>query len=633
MQLKIFMSLQTSLKQGAVGTSARFALTAVAIAATLAQTTFANEQKHEEVVVTATRTESNVRDVLADVTVIDREQIDSVAPGRSVGEILQRFAGVQFNSTGGRGSSQGIYIRGAGNGYTLLLVDGVRYGSLTLGSPALENFPVELIERIEVLKGPASALYGSDAVGGVIQIFTKRGKDAKKPFTPQASFTVGENGHKSGNAGFYGVQNGFDYNLNISRIVDHGISMTNSKEVFNFNQDRDGFNQTAFTGTIGYKFNEKWRADFNVINTKGRVFSDTGAHANPFADMKTEVAKLQITGTVNPIWTSNLSIGQSKDTQDNQGQGAENSLYVTKQTEYKWDNELQTALGTALFGLEKLQQKIIPTDPWGTYDVKSRDINSVFIGLLGQHQAHSWQINLRNDDNSQFGNATTYGLTYGYELFSGLRAHFSHGKSVKAPTFNQLYYKSAWGAGNPNLTSETGKSNELGLTWQANSHEAKLIYFDNKITNLIQADSNNIQQNVSGTTRLKGWTASYVWNHSNWQISAIYDYLKTRKFDGKPLDRRAKHQFALNVDKQIGQWKFGGSALYVGSRNDFDWSAYKAVKLPSYTTLDLNAEYHFHKDWSLQARIANVTNKNYETAYGYNQLGRAGYLTLKWAPK
>lgn len=632
------MTIQSHVMQGAVvRTPARFALTAVAIAATLAQTAFANEQKHEEIVVTATRTESNVRDVLADVTVIDREQIDSVAPGRSVGEVLQRFAGVQFNSNGGRGNSQGVSIRGAGGGYTLLLIDGVRYGSLTLGSPVLENIPVELIERIEVLKGPASALYGSDAVGGVIQIFTKRGKHAQQAFIANASVTAGENGHKSGSAGFRGAQNGFDYSLNLSRVLDHGISATNEKAgIDTFNPDRDGFSQTAFTASLGFAFTPDWRIDSTLIQSKGKAFSDSGLNSNPYTEMETDAAKLQLTGKINSIWTSKFSIGHSKDTQNNLGQGAYHSLYVTKQTEYKWDNEIKTTVGTFLAGLESLQQKIDPTQSTVDYKTKKREINSIFLGLNGQKNSHFWQVNWRHDDNSQFGKANTYGLTYGYEIMSDLRAHVSHGKSVKAPTFNQLYYDAYGSYGNPSLLPEEGKSNEIGLTWNVENNEIKIVRFDNKITNLIQKGPDKIQQNTPGTTHLKGWTGSYAWSTNSWHVSAIYDYLKTKQADGKPLDRRAKHQFSLNIDKEIGRWKIGGSALHVGSRNDQDyskWPSITPVKLARYTTLDLHAEYKLQKDWSVQARIANVTNKNYETAYGYNQLGRAGYLTLKWAPK
>lgn len=470
---------------------ARLSLSTFAVAVVVSPLAWAQEYKHEEVVVTATRTETSVRDVLADVTVIDRQQIESLAPGRSIGEVLQRFAGVQFNSNGGRGTTQGIYIRGASSGYTLLMIDGVRYGSLTAGGPALENMPVELIERIEVLKGSASALYGSDAVGGVIQIFTKRGQGATKPLAGQASVTAGENGHKSGTAGFYGAQNGFDYSLNVSRVVDHGISMSNAKDVNNFNPDRDGFNQTAFTSAIGFKFSNAWRADLNIMHTSGRVFSDTAPYVNPLADMKTEVAKLQLTGKILSNWTSKISIGESKDIQDNKGQGSNNSRYVTKQTEYKWDNDFKIALGTALVGVERLEQNIDVAQPpsWGAYNITKRNINSIFVGLHGMHNAHSWQANLRHDKNSQFGSASSYGLNYGYELNEKLRVYAAHGKSIKAPTFNQLYYQTS---GNPALQPEEGKSNEIGLVFTHFNHEAKLLTYNNNINNLIQYKNNQL---------------------------------------------------------------------------------------------------------------------------------------------
>ena len=349
-------------------TPARFSLTAVALATTLAQAAFANEQTHNDVVVTATRAEVNARDVLADVTVIDREQLESIAPGRSIGEVLQRFAGVQFNSTGGRGTSQGIYIRGAANGYTLLMIDGVRYGSLTLGSPALENIPVELIERIEVLKGPASALYGSDAVGGVIQVFTKRGQGASAPLTGQASVTLGENGHKSTAAGLRGAQNSFDYYVNLSRVVDHGISMTNPKDTYNYNQDRDGFDQTAVTAGLGFTLNKDWRADATFMQSEGTAYADTGSLVNPFVEMRSQATQLKLSGKLSPLLTSKFSIGQSKDKNSNLGRQGGDSLYITEQTEYKWDNEFSTPLGLVIAGVEHLDQTIDVNEPasWGT---------------------------------------------------------------------------------------------------------------------------------------------------------------------------------------------------------------------------------------------------------------------------
>ncbi len=578
-----------------------------------------------ETVVTATRTESRVDETLADVTVITGEQIQEMAPGRSVAEVLQRFAGVQMASNGGRGNTQSVFIRGNDFNKTLLLIDGVRYGSATMGTPALENLPLELIDRIEVVQGPASALYGSDAIGGVIQVFTKRGKGIGKPFLAQGSVTVGEYGHKSGNAGFRGEQAGFDYNLNVSRVVEHGISATNQKAGFYYNPDRDGFAQTAVNASLGYAFNADWRLDTTWMQSEGRAHTDSGLGNNAYVDLRTQAGRVQLGGKVLSNWTSRFSIGQSKDKQINLGSGYD-SYFNTTQTEYKWDNEIATPVGKVLAGLERLEQKV---DTSNDYAVNKRSINAAFVGLNGAAGRHSWQANLRRDDNSQYGGFTTYGAGYGFEVLQGMRVYASHGKSMRAPSFNDLYYPSPSYPsynGNPLLKPEQAKNNEIGVQWSSDSQRAKLLHYDNRVTDLIQSGVTQME-NVAGTTRLKGWRAEYGFNLDGWTLSSAYDYLDPKTRDGKPLSRRAKNQITVNLDKKLGGWTLGGGLLYVGERKDQGG----AVTQPSYTTLDLYAEYRINPEWSVQARVANVGNKHYETAYGFNQLGRAGYLTLKWA--
>lgn len=217
----------------------------------------------EQVVVTATRTQTKLDETLADVRVITQEQISNSA-GRSLAEVLQRFAGVQMSSNGGRGNVQGIHIRGSKQ--VILLVDGVRFGSATAGDISLQQLPLENIERIEVVHGPASALYGSDAIGGVIQIFTKQGKGASKPFMPYGSATWGSAGYKEANGGFSGAQSGWNYSLNVARVLDPGFSATNSKSG-QFHPDVDKFNQTSVSAALGYAFNADWRVDGNLMRT------------------------------------------------------------------------------------------------------------------------------------------------------------------------------------------------------------------------------------------------------------------------------------------------------------------------------------------------------------------------------
>ena len=192
-----------------------------------------------ETIVTATRTESRASAVLADVTVITREDIERSA-GRTLSELIARQAGIQTSANGGLGKSSSLFIRGTESRHVLFLVDGVRYTSATTGTPPLDTIPLESIERIEVLKGPASALYGSDAVGGVVQIFTRRGV---KGFRPYASVTLGSEDRREGTAGFQGGSGDVSYALGVQTLREKGFSSTNPAVGTSFNPDRDGFNQ------------------------------------------------------------------------------------------------------------------------------------------------------------------------------------------------------------------------------------------------------------------------------------------------------------------------------------------------------------------------------------------------------
>lgn len=616
--------------QGAVvRTPARFALAAVALATvTLSQQlAIADENLLHTTVVTATRTETKLDETLADVTVINQSQIEKLAPNHSLAEVLQRLAGLQISSNGGRGNSQNIYTRGTGSTHTLLLIDGVRYGSATMAEPVLSNIPIELIDRIEIIQGPSSSIYGSEAVGGVIQIFTNSSKHINTPFRGKASTTIGEYGYRSGEVGFQGVANGFNYNLNVSRALDHGISASNSKAPsYIYNSDSDGFDQTAVAANFGYKINSKLRFDVSFMNSDGRAYTDNGANNNSYVDQKAQVTTLKVTGNLYENWISKISYGESIDKQNNLGSNYP-SHFNTKQNEYKFENEINTNLGTFILGVERLEQRV---DTSNDYALNNRSINAFFLGVNGNINSHYWQGNFRRDDNSQFGNLNTYSLTYGYEIFKKTRFYASHGKSMRAPSFNDLYYYDPFWSdynGNTNLQPEESKTNEIGLNWSSISNTAKINYFSTKSENLIASSGTNGMANLPGETSLKGWNAEYKAYYNKYTISTLLNHLKTKQSDGTPLNRRAKNQISLNISKEIGLLQIGGNALFVGKRKDSD----KILK--SYATLDLFAEYKLRKDWSLLARISNLTNREYETAYGYNQRGRAGYLTLKWAPK
>ncbi|WP_313572512.1 TonB-dependent receptor domain-containing protein [Comamonas terrigena] len=619
--------------------SVRFPLAAVALAAAcLAQHAAAQSVPLSTTVVTATRSETPLDETLADVRVITEAQISNSA-GRSLAEVLQRFAGVQMSSNGGRGNTQSVYIRGSKQ--VVLLVDGGRFGSATLGTPTLESLPLEAIERIEVVHGPASALYGSDAIGGVIQIFTKQGKGVKQAFVPHAALTWGRAGYKKADGGFAGEQSGWNYSLNMARVIDPGFSATNRKSA-EFRSDADKFNQTSVTTALGYAFNADWRLDANLMRADSYSEFDQDYIFMPdwsmplvngsYNEFRAATSQLKLSGRLSANWNSTLSVSRSNDKQRSHHRlegrtDRYQDLFQTEQTEYKWGNEIKTPVGVVVAGLERLEQQIASSE---RYDHKDRSTNAAYAGLNGSHAAHSWQLNLRRDDNSQFGGYNTWGIGYGYEVLSGLRARVARASSMKAPTFNDLYYPMS---GNPNLQPESSKGNEIGLDWSVGGHEFKLTGFDNKVKNLISwADDGTgmwFPFNID-SARLKGWSLGYSTQWQGWDLSARYEHLDAVDGKGQRLtDRLPEHQATLSVDKRIGAWKFGTSALYAGKRTDKQGT----VDLGGYTTVDLHAEYQFAKDWAVQARVANLTDKVYETAYGYNQRGRAGFVTLKWTPR
>lgn len=598
-------------------------------AQTAANTNTAVDSTLGETVVTATRSPAKVEATLAEVQVITHEQLQAAAPGRGLAEVLQRLAGVQLSANGGRGQAQSVFIRGASGEQTLLLVDGVRYGSAVYGGLNLQNLPLELIERIEVVKGPMSALYGSDAVAGVIQIFTRRGQGGDKALSAQASATVGEYGHKAASLSLGGAQAGWDYQLSLSRVQERGSSATRAAAgPYTYHPDRDGFDQSAVQLAVGYAINSDWRLEGNWMQSQGKSYMDDGpGDNNPFTDLQSRVGRLALKGVVMPNWSTSFALGHSIDqTQYLQAAWSDNHLR-TEQTSYHWDNHIDTPLGMVLAGLERLEQKVDTTTP---YSVRQRHINAGFVGLTGNAGRHHWQGNLRRDDNSQFGGFTTYGISYGLDVGAGLRLLAAHGKSLRVPTFDQLYGQ--WGApydGNPLLQPERGKNYEAGVQWNYANHSAKLLRFDNRVDQLIAAGSTQME-NLPGRTRLKGWSLSYGFAHDGWQVSAALEQLNTRTADGSPLLRRAKQQWSVNVDKELGAWRVGTSVLRVGSRPDTDFATYQPVRLGAYTTVDARLAYRINPSLSAQLRVANLGNKQYETAFGYPQLGRAAYLTLQW---
>ena len=601
------------------------AFSATAIAQT-APATATVASKVDTVIVTATRTPTRVDQALGDVTVIDRDQIEQ-STGKTLAELLGQQAGVQFWANGGQGKPSSVSLRGLEARHTLLLIDGVRYSSATLGTPTWENIPLESIERIEIVRGPLSGLYGSDAVGGVIQIFTRRGKDGLRG---NAVATVGSKHYAQLGAGLSFGQGAFDGSVQVQRTENRGFSATNSHVPFGqYNPDNDGFRQNSGNAQLGWKVGGGWRVDARILQSDGVTQYDDGLGADAKAKLRSQVASVNVGGPVTALWQTNVRVARSTDdyvTLASASPYSDLGKIATVQDQLAWENTIATPIGAAVVILEQTKQKV--SRPGTPFTVSDRDITGIAAGLNGGAGAHHWQANLRHDKNSQFGSQTTGTAAYGFDLTSAWRIGAAYGTSFVAPTFNQLYYP---GYSNPKLLPEEGKQSEVNVRWLGNNQQARVTYFDSRIRGYIS--SGPLPTNIP-RTRIDGVTASYEARIANVTLAASVDHVNPRNDSsgsssfGKLLPRRVKDSAKLGADVDLGAWRLGGSLVAFGERFD---DAANRTRLPGFATLDLRADWRLAKEWLVAVRLNNVTGKKYETVYGYNQPGREGYLTLRYS--
>ena len=583
------------------------------------------------VVITATRQLQRADELLASVDQIDREEIERAGPG-TVFDLLARQPGVQVAANGGPGKTSSLYLRGANANHTILLIDGVRVGSVTSGQPSLESIPLSQIERIEILRGPASAMYGADAVGGVIQIFTRKGEG---PALVEAFGGVGTLGTTQLGAGVSGSTGPWSYSLRAAEYETDGVSARKgpypARTVRHnydpaLDADRDGFRSRTLAGRLGYTLAPGHELGLNVMRIDSRNWYDGGGYnarggADVGNDAVTEVVAVESRNRLAANWQSTLRLAQSKD----ESTGFRStSRYNSKQEQLLWQNDIKLAVGSLMLAYEHLEQS---ADSTTTYTVKSRDISSFMAGWSGALGNHLLQANLRHDSNSQFGDKLTHVLGYGYRITPQLRANASMGTSFKAPTLNDLYYVGSGGYhGDPSLKPEEGRNRELALRYDAAGTRASVVYFDNKIDNLIQWSG--LFPIQTAEARIKGWEFAYGALLGAWEVTASLDLLDPRnEATDKFLARRARETARLGVTRNFGALTVGSEVFGSGKRFD---DAANARRLGGYGLVNLFAHYKLDRNWQLEARANNLFDKDYTLANGYNTLGANVFVGVRY---
>lgn len=619
-------------RAGWVSGCAFFPLSLLVSMPSLAQTN--SVQKLNEVVVTATRTPTKMSEISADVTVIDREELD-LAGQSSLIDILGQQAGIQITRNGSYRSSSGIFLRGATSSQTIVLIDGVRVGSATLGVTAFENLPLERIERIEILRGAASALYGPDAVGGVIQIFTRAPTSALKY---SANVGLGQDGQRQVGLNVSGSTNGVGYSLGVSRESADGISVISNPASGSYNPDEDSFKTTSINGKLNSKIDKNHELTLSVLQSKSNYQFDGTPYPNPlkltkltsdaWADSKTNSLNVLWQAQWLSNWKSNVSVGFGDEDSVTEyfrisdhafaGRGQFN----TNRRQAMWQNEIR--FGSDVLSITAEQNRA-SVDSNTVYAVTERTINSGLISYAFQRQNWTALAAARIDHNSQFGNFNNWTLSGSYQILPGLRAIASSGTSFQAPTFNQLYYP---GFGNPLLTPQRNQSNEIGLKGQANNLSYGMVVYQNEVEGFINPSTN--QQ--SALARLRGVTLNAAWQYGATQLSTSYDYADPRtKPDNKRFVRIARNVLNFRVQHQLQDVNVFSELKFSSDREDNNLAFNGRTTLAGYGLLNLGATWKFNKELSLMARINNVTNKNYSLANTYTTPGRNAFVSLTWS--
>jgi vitamin B12 transporter len=598
----------------------------------------------DPIVVTANRVATPLDEVLAPVTVITREDIERLQPV-SVQDLLAGLPGVVISNTGGIGQQTSLFMRGTNSAHTLVLLDGVRVGTVGAGLPAYEQLPVEQIDHIEVVRGPRSALYGSDAIGGVIQIFTRHGEAGQAP-TPTVSVTGGSHGYAAGQFGVSGgTRNGW-YNASLGGQYTAGINACRvgaaAAGAGCFTDEPDHDASRMYNGALsgGYRWDAGTELTGSWLRSKGDIEYD-GDFQN-LTRRSQQVAGAKLAFDAMASWRMSLSLGQNQDRADNYLNGADKTLdfvnfgvdkarvgyLYSKRNQATWQNDFTLAEDQILSAGVDFQQEKLKSDT--DYLKDSRNNTGVFALYQGLFGPHEIQLSARHDHNTQFGNHTTGSAAYGFRFDNGMKITASYGTAFHAPTFNDEFYP--YGAP-VNLKPEESRSAEIGLSGRPGIWNWSVNAYQTTVDDLIGFDANFLPINVD-KARIRGLEGQVGADVDGWHVRGYATFQQPKNRDHGPqednlLARRPERTARVDLDKDLGDFTVGGSVYAAGYSYD---DAANTRRLGGYTTADLRATWHLDADWSVQGRVANVADKRYETAAFYNQLGRTYYLTVRFSP-
>jgi len=581
------------------------------------------------IVVTPTRTPGSVGQALAPVSVISREDIER-AQAPSMLELLRLQAGLDLARTGGPGSQTSVFLRGSNSNHVLVLIDGVRVASASNGLFAFEQLSPAQIERIEVVRGPRASLYGSDAIGGVIHIFSRDNAGAS------ARLGGGSYGSAFLDAGWGGaIGRSGRVSIQASHEDTHGFSATNPEAgPFVYDPDKDGHRSTSLTASGGIELGDQADLELRAWHSDGNNEFDQGE-----TDTLNQTLSARLGAHLLEGWEQSLRLAQSRDEAETASDFA--SRFETRRLGADWQHDLALpAAGTLTLGLDYWRDDVLNDDLAAGVTVYDERLSNrgIFVGLQQPLDPFILQAALRRDRHSEFGGKTTGQLALGYDLSQRLQLVASYGTAFRAPNANELFSpgftfepaQPAQFAGNPELDPETSASIEAGLRYRPSvSHSLSLDFYHTEVDDLIAFQGANFQAVNINEARLRGVELSYAGNRGPWWLQAALTLQEAKDLaSDQDLLRRPDQKLALQLDYRFsGGASLGGEILGVSEREDL------GGPLPGYGLLNLRGSLPMAHDLTLEARVENLFDKLYHLARGFNTPGLSAYLAVRWSPQ
>ena len=579
-------------------------------------------QPADTVVVTASRTPQALSRVLADISVLERDAIER-SGASCVADLLARLPGIEFARNGGPAGVTSVFIRGAEARHTAVYIDGLRVDGQATGGAPWELLPIDQIERIEVLRGPAAAIYGSDAVAGVVQLFTRRGGGATQA---SASLSAGSQATVQARAAVSGALAGLDYALSASQGRSGGF---NARAIPSANPDNDGWRRSGLQARVGGQLAPGHRLEAALLasNMWGR-YDGFNASDDDVARQTLRTANLVWQGQWSAESDTRLQIGESRNSYESQP-----SYYRTETTLRNFVLQQGQRFGTQQFNLtlERKQDELLnPATLYTPVLAGARHQDALALGWQTQIGTHALQAHARFDHDSEFGSQPTGSLAWGWQFLPAWRLTASAATAFRAPTLYQRF--SEYGVAG--LQPETARNVELGLRWAAGGTEFSATAWRNNVRQLILfgaagpcASAYGCYENA-GRVRYEGLTLAGRGRLGGVTLRGSLDWHDPRNLDtNKLLARRARTLATFGADTRWAGWGMGLELQTAGQR--FDDAANRQA-MGGYAVINLHAERMLTPALALTLRVDNLADKDYQLARTYPTGGRSAQLGLRW---